>query len=76
MKDIKACYVQFVVGQHLVSIPPALVKQLFWVVRVRLVEPAVHEGGKVVELLRFEHGSCQHGLVGDPLFRAHLSCEH
>ena len=43
--------------QHLARVPPALVKQLFWVVCVRLVEPAVHEGGKVVELLRLEEVS-------------------
>ena len=52
-----------------------LVKQLLWMVRVGLVEPAVHEGGKVVELLLLEHGGCQHRLVGDPLLRAHLERE-
>ena len=49
---------QLVVGQHLVRILPTLNKQLFWVVCVRMVEPAVHEGGKIVELLLFQHAGC------------------
>ena len=63
---------QLVVGQHLARFLPTLNKQLFWMVCVGLVEPAVHEGGKVVELLLLEHGGGQHGLVGDPLLWPHL----
>jgi len=33
-------------------------KQLLGVINVGLVESAVHEGGKVIELLRLEHGRC------------------
>ena len=49
---------QLVVGQYLVRFLPTLNKQLFWVVCVRMVEPAVHEGGKVVELLLLQHAGC------------------
>ena len=41
-------------------------------INIRVVEPAVHESGKVVQLFRAQHGGGQHGLVGDPLFRTHL----
>ena len=50
--------IQLVVGQYLVRFLPTLNKQLFWVVCVRMVEPAVHEGGKIVELLLFQHAGC------------------
>ena len=44
-------------------------------INIRVVEPAVHESGKVIELLRLQHGRGQHRLVGDPLLRPHLRGE-
>ena len=39
---------------------------------VVLVEPAVHEGGKVVDRVGGQLGSGEHGLVRNPLLGSHL----